>query len=183
MPVNPEEYRHSGKPWSIPACSKRWCKTVWDGTQADALYVQQLSLLLLSRIARLQGVNCVLCCKSSAMEWCCRIDGNVLALGNSQKNNEMLWGQLLHKQIYRSCDSIVVHHPLLMHPIVIKEMFPDGDTKKWLGATRRPETAGSAFKKSMATMIQELNSKVSCFTVCSQSWLSSKLLRFCLMSC
>ena len=47
-------------------------------------------------------------------------------------------------------------------------MFPDGDKRKWVGATKRPETAGSSFKKSMASMIQELNSKVI-VDICSEN--------------
>jgi myosin-1 len=68
--------------------------------------------------------------------------------GFVDKNMDTLFKDL--SQAMFECDN-----PLL------KEMFPDGDKTKWLGASKRPETAGSAFKKSMASMIQELNSKVN----------------------
>jgi myosin-1 len=73
--------------------------------------------------------------------------------GFVDKNMDTLFKDL--SQAMFECDN-----PLL------KEMFPDGDKTKWLGASKRPETAGSAFKKSMASMIQELNSKEPSYIRC-----------------
>ena len=42
-----------------------------------------------------------------------------------------------------------------------QQLFPEGDTAKWLGVSKRPRTAGATFKESMATMIQILSVKVT----------------------
>jgi hypothetical protein len=43
---------------------------------------------------------------------------------------------------------------------VLKSCFPEGDTKTWKGAQKRPKTAGRLFIDSMDAMIELLNTKV-----------------------
>jgi hypothetical protein len=43
---------------------------------------------------------------------------------------------------------------------ILSACFPEGDESTWLGAAKRPATAGKAFVASMQEMIQLLLTKV-----------------------
>ncbi|EGD77017.1 hypothetical protein PTSG_07359 [Salpingoeca rosetta] len=49
---------------------------------------------------------------------------------------------------------------------VLKECFPEGDESTWLGASKRPPTAGKAFVQSMKEMIELLNTKIPSYVRC-----------------
>lgn len=49
---------------------------------------------------------------------------------------------------------------------VLKECFPGGDEKTWVGAQKRPLTAGRLFVNSMDEMIKILNTKVPSYVRC-----------------
>eukprot|EP00041_Stephanoeca_diplocostata_P032668 m.1054505 g.1054505 ORF g.1054505 m.1054505 type:complete len:1013 (+) comp24189_c0_seq2:178-3216(+) len=49
---------------------------------------------------------------------------------------------------------------------VLKACFPEGDQKKWAGASKRPLTAGRIFVNSMNAMIDVLNTKVPSYVRC-----------------
>ncbi len=54
--------------------------------------------------------------------------------------------------------------------VILREQFPEGDEATWVGAAKRPPTAGKAFVGSMQAMIDVLNTKVMlrcrCVTGC-----------------
>jgi myosin-1 len=49
---------------------------------------------------------------------------------------------------------------------ILKDCFPEGDEKSWLGATKRPPTAGKSFVSSMNAMIELLNTKIPSYVRC-----------------
>lgn len=49
---------------------------------------------------------------------------------------------------------------------VLSACFPEGDQKKWAGASKRPLTAGRIFVNSMNAMIDVLNTKVPSYVRC-----------------
>eukprot|EP00039_Didymoeca_costata_P012699 m.184053 g.184053 ORF g.184053 m.184053 type:complete len:928 (+) comp15556_c0_seq2:1512-4295(+) len=52
---------------------------------------------------------------------------------------------------------------------VLKEAFAEGDERKWMGASKRPQTAGRAFSDSMKNMIKLLNTKIPSYVRCIKS--------------
>eukprot|EP00043_Microstomoeca_roanoka_P000019 m.26308 g.26308 ORF g.26308 m.26308 type:complete len:998 (+) comp10019_c0_seq1:71-3064(+) len=49
---------------------------------------------------------------------------------------------------------------------VLTECFPEGDATTWIGASKRPPTAGKAFVQSMKEMIELLNTKIPSYVRC-----------------
>jgi myosin I len=49
---------------------------------------------------------------------------------------------------------------------ILRSCFPDGDESTWVGAVKRPPTAGKAFITSMQSMIELLNTKIPNYVRC-----------------